>query len=115
MQIGATAEAAVTFDQALQSAQSVRIDARPRTWGLSFTARSLDGLLKALATEQADAGQIAEALQIAHSIKHDVKARVDALRAISAVQTKAGSTEEAAATLDEALANVRQAQSSPEL
>jgi hypothetical protein len=47
METGATAEAAVTFDQALQSAQSVRIDARPRTWGLSFTARSLDGLLKA--------------------------------------------------------------------
>ena len=54
MQIGATAEAAVTFDQALQSARSVRIDARPRTWGLSFTARSLDGLLKAVARRDVD-------------------------------------------------------------
>jgi hypothetical protein len=51
-QTGATAEAAVTFDQALQSAQSFRIDGRPP----AFIAHSLDGLLKALATEQADAG-----------------------------------------------------------
>jgi tetratricopeptide (TPR) repeat protein len=110
-QTGATTEAAVTFDQALQSAQSFRIEGRPK----AFIAHSLDGLLKALATEQADAGQIMEALQIAHSMKYDLKARAEALRAISAVQTKAGSTREAAATLDEALGVVRQAQSSPEL
>jgi tetratricopeptide (TPR) repeat protein len=107
METGATAEAAVTFDQALQSAQSFRIDARPGSLAFWFPAQSLDGLLKGLASEQADAGQIVEALQTARSIKHDVKARADALRAVSAVQTKVGLTREAAATLDEALAAVR--------
>jgi tetratricopeptide (TPR) repeat protein len=66
-----------------------------------------------LATEQADAGRIVEALQTARSVRHDAKLRADALRAISALQTKVGSTREAAATLDEALEAVRQAQSSP--
>jgi tetratricopeptide (TPR) repeat protein len=120
METGATAEAAVTFDQALQSAQSVWIDDRPgpdqgRNRQGESAFWSLDRLLKGLATEQADAGQIVEALQTARSIKHDAKIRADALRAISAVQSTAGSTGEAAATLDEALEAVRQAQSSPVL
>jgi tetratricopeptide (TPR) repeat protein len=113
MESGATAEAAVTFDQALQSAQSIRIDARPGSLAF-FPARSLDGLLKDMTTEQADAGQIAEALPTARSINYDLKARAEALSAIAAVQSKAGLITEAAATLEEALQVVREVRAPPQ-
>jgi len=111
---GATAEAVETFDLALQSALSVRIDGQPGGPVLMFFVLRLDHLLKDMATEQADAGQIAEALQSARSINYDLKARAEALSAIAAVQTKAGLTREATATLDEALQVVREVRSPPQ-
>jgi hypothetical protein len=107
------AAAADTFDQALQSAQSVRIE-----WGSPGEAvvptpeQQLDRLLRDMAIERADAGHIMQALQIARSIRYDPTYRAEALSAVAAAQANAGMASEA--TLDEALETVLRAHSPPE-
>ena len=112
---GAVAEAGVTFEQALQSALSVRIEGQPGGAVAPAPEQQLDSLLKRMATAQAEeAGHVTRALQIARSIKYDLKRRAEALSAVATAQTKAGMAAEAAATLDEALETAHRAHSQPE-
>jgi hypothetical protein len=95
---GMKAAADATFDQALQAAATVR------------TGR-IAPLLEQFAMRQAEAGEIAKALQIARSIAGDPQTRVRTLLALADLQMRAGSAAEE--TFDEALAAERNARSSP--
>jgi tetratricopeptide (TPR) repeat protein len=104
---GLKADAGITFDQALQAAAGVRIVGEKGR--ITFPEYGLAALLRRLAMRQAEAGEIAQALQIARSIAYDLETRARTLLAIADLQTRVGASPEA--TLDEALAAERDARS----
>jgi len=106
---GMKADADITFDQAPQAAARVRIVGQKDQVTYPSPENRLARLLQRLAMHQAEAGEIAQALQIARSIAYDLETRARTLLAIADLQTRAGASPEA--TLDEALAAERDARS----
>jgi tetratricopeptide (TPR) repeat protein len=99
---GMKAAADTTFDQALQAAATVRIIGRKGGFTLPLPETRLALLLQQLAMRRAEAGDIAQALQIARSTAYDLGIRARTLLALADLQMRAGAAAEA--TLDEALA-----------
>jgi tetratricopeptide (TPR) repeat protein len=107
--VGMKAEADITFDQAVQAAATVRIIGEKGRFTLPAPESRLALLVQQLATRQAEAGNIEQAVQIARSIAYDLRIRARTLLALADLQTRAGATAEA--TLEEALAAERDARS----
>jgi tetratricopeptide (TPR) repeat protein len=106
---GMTAAADATFDQALQATSDVRIVGEKERVTLPTPENRLALLLRQLAMQRAEAGDMSRALQIARSIAYDSQTRARTLLALADQQMDAGSTAEA--TLDEALAAEHDARS----
>jgi tetratricopeptide (TPR) repeat protein len=98
---GMKAAADTTFDQALQAAATVRIIGRKGGITLPAPETRLALLLQQLAIRRAEAGDVAQALQIARSTAYDLGTRARTLLALADLQMRIGSAAEA--TLDEAL------------
>jgi tetratricopeptide (TPR) repeat protein len=108
--VGMKAAADTTFDQALQAAVTVRIIGEKGRVTVPAPETQLALLLQKLAMRQAEAGEIGQALQIARSIRHDLRVRARTLVALADLQTRAGAAAEA--TLDEAVAAEHDARAS---
>ena len=111
---GMNKEAAAIFAESLSLAQTVEI--RPASvCVISHSPEDrVDGLLKALAQQQARAGNIFDALKIARSIKYNLQVRVDALRAIAEMHAQNGMLGEAGPILKEAVEAARAMLTPPE-
>jgi tetratricopeptide (TPR) repeat protein len=109
-------DAVSIFAESLQRAEALEIRASSSSTCMVFPSpeQRLDGLLKAIAEQQARAGNIADALQTARSIKYFPHIRVEALRTIGELRAQSGAQSEAAPILKEALAAARASQSPPE-
>jgi tetratricopeptide (TPR) repeat protein len=102
-QVGAGMKAAadITFDQALQAAEAVRIVGEKGSIVIPSPETRLATLLRQLAIHAAEGGDITQALQIARSIRYDAATRVGTLLALADFQMRAGASP--ATVLDEAL------------
>jgi tetratricopeptide (TPR) repeat protein len=107
---GMAAEATNTFGESLKLAETVA--AAPEVLASSPCVNPagaesrLDGLLKDLAEQQARAGSLSNALRAARSIKYELSAKAEALRAIAEIQAQSGLQDEASRILKEALETV---------
>jgi tetratricopeptide (TPR) repeat protein len=107
---GMAAEATNTFEESLKLAETVAatpevLSKLPCMSSASAESR-LDGLLKGLAEQQARAGSLSNALRAARSIKYELSAKAEALRAIAEIQAQSGLQDEAGRILKEALETV---------
>jgi hypothetical protein len=108
---GMKAAADATFDQALQAAADIRIVGEKGRVTLPMPEWRRALLLRELAIQRAEAGDMARALQIARSIAYDSRTRAQTLLALAGLQMHAGLAAEE--TLDEALAAEHDARSGP--
>jgi tetratricopeptide (TPR) repeat protein len=109
---GMATAATETFRASLKLAESVKIRPQPPVCMLSPQQR-LDALLQRLAQQQAEAGDISDALRIARSISDESPVRADVLRAIAEILARSGLKDEAELVLKEALEVVRSRISNP--
>jgi tetratricopeptide (TPR) repeat protein len=107
---GMATEATGTFDASLKIAEAVEIHESPECVVFPEPESRLSALLKALAEQQARAGNVPDALRAARAIKYDESTRARALQIVAEIQVQRGLQNEAGTVLKEALDAARASQ-----
>jgi tetratricopeptide (TPR) repeat protein len=111
---GMVTEAEATFRETLRQVESLDIPPSLSRCTFPTPEERVEAVLKRLALRQDKAGNIADSLRTALTIRYDFAGRVEALRAVADMQAQAGRADEAGVILKEAQETVRASGTPPE-